>query len=401
MAIVRISPTAWMKIQALVVGYDKEVAWYATVEKIGIGEYRMKDILVYPQIASGAFVEDTFINGDPTEMNEWMDSLPDEQFLERRGQGHSHVEMSVSPSPTDKEFWKRFALSVQNAPNPYVVTMIINKKLDMMWWIVDWEDKQEYTNAAIEVLIEVEEGVSNIDFFAASKELVRDRTTKPSSFYLFGGNAKSQSINGSFIFAQKTYGGGSYNQYSKQLQEDKTAPKKEEKKTVVQNSFFDDEYEQFWNQQENACLPDPSSTDGSDECLKHIITVRDSGTDICPAVTIIPTYWDIIAVDSFYNDYAINWHAKANGSSNVMASLNSVCSIIYDAFFEDPTLDYFEIVNDKDEVIVLKTAEDIRTVFAMEAKDHEIINLVGDDGVAERVLTIAISTEEENKDERK
>ena len=55
MAIVRISPTAWMKIQALVVGYDKEVAWYATVEKIGIGEYRMKDILVYPQIASGAF----------------------------------------------------------------------------------------------------------------------------------------------------------------------------------------------------------------------------------------------------------------------------------------------------------------------------------------------------------
>lgn len=202
-ATVRISPMAWLKIQTLVIGYDKEVAWYSTVEKLGEAEYRVKDVLVYPQIASGAFVEDAFINGDSSKMEEWSDSLTDEQFNEKRGQGHSHVNMSVIPSSTDKKFWETFAMSVSKSENPYVVTMIINKKLEMMWWACDWKDNAEYKNDQINVLVEVEEGVSNIDFFAASKELVKDRVSKPSTYYLFGGNEKAQSTKGSFIFAEK------------------------------------------------------------------------------------------------------------------------------------------------------------------------------------------------------
>lgn len=203
-AVVRISPTAWLKIQALVMGYDKEVGWYATVEKLKDGEFRIKDVLVYPQIISSAFVEDTFINGDSSEMEAWMDTLTDEQFNERRGQGHSHVNMSVTPSSTDKDFWKSFAMSVSKTNNnPYVVTMIINKKLEMIWWICDWEEQREYKNDQITVLIEIEEGVSNIEFFAASKELVRERVSKPSAYYLFGGNSSPQSLSGDFLFQKK------------------------------------------------------------------------------------------------------------------------------------------------------------------------------------------------------
>ena len=57
-ATIRISPIAWMKMQTLVMGYDKEVGWFGTCEQIGQLEYRIKDILVFPQYTSGCFVDD-------------------------------------------------------------------------------------------------------------------------------------------------------------------------------------------------------------------------------------------------------------------------------------------------------------------------------------------------------
>ena len=52
-ATIRITPTAWMKMQTLVMGYDKEVGWFGTCEHVAPLEFRIKDILVFPQYTGG------------------------------------------------------------------------------------------------------------------------------------------------------------------------------------------------------------------------------------------------------------------------------------------------------------------------------------------------------------
>lgn len=100
----KISAIAFLKMQTLVAGYDHEVGWYGTAEKIDDHTYRITDILVYPQYASAAYIDDK----DTTEMPLWFQSLSDEVYNHKRFHGHSHVDMGVSPSGTDLSMYRQF-----------------------------------------------------------------------------------------------------------------------------------------------------------------------------------------------------------------------------------------------------------------------------------------------------
>lgn len=396
-ATIRITPSAWMKIQALVVGHDKEVAWYATVDKLEVEnpsfpEYRMTDILVYPQYASSAFVEDSIIDGDTTEMNDWLNSLTDEQYNKRRGQGHSHVNMAVNPSGTDEACWLRFAETVARAQeNRYAITMIINKKLEMMWWACDFDLKMEFKNSDIDIVLEVEEGVSNVEFFDMSKELVKSRCSKPSSFYLFGGNEKSQASAGSYIINKpKTYG---YNYNSKKANvvnleeylkdEKKEAESKESTNLPVP---VEDEYDY------NAWLNEYYG--GASQFDSYSLTIRDYTSQLRKIDTIVPADFDVICEYYDGTEFGIVNIANKPADYNKMADPSSVAMTVYDAYFDKPDIDYFSVIGEDESIIDLKNVATISKILESEVVDFEIVNTENAAKQIEKALVIMIKWEE-------
>ena len=105
------------KMKALVNNCSEEIAWHGTVERLN-KLFVVKDILVYPQTATRATVE-----SHDDYYPSWLDSLDDNVFNSIRMQGHSHVDMGVSPSTTDLEFYDTLIEHIQD----YYVFIIMNK----------------------------------------------------------------------------------------------------------------------------------------------------------------------------------------------------------------------------------------------------------------------------------
>lgn len=192
---IRFSPLAFIKIQTLVNGYDKEVGWYGTTEKVADHDFRIIDIMVPPQYTSAAYISDC--KDDPLEFQKWLDTLDDDTYNAKRFHGHSHVNMSVGPSGTDDEFFKAFSHTNSMATiNSYTIDLIINKKMDMHWWVMD-EDGTEYKNKDIEWTVEVQPGVTIDEFFDSTRELVRD--IYKSSQFLWGSSTGFKTAGSSYV----------------------------------------------------------------------------------------------------------------------------------------------------------------------------------------------------------
>ena len=90
---------AYAKITTLVDNHDKEIGWHGIVSK-NEDIYTITDILVYPQICTSTTVE-----ADEVEYVRWVMEQSDEVFNTVRLQGHSHVNMGVTPSATDLNYY--------------------------------------------------------------------------------------------------------------------------------------------------------------------------------------------------------------------------------------------------------------------------------------------------------
>lgn len=233
-ATIRISPIAWMKMQTLVMGYDKEVGWFGTCEQVGHLEYRIKDILVFPQYTSGCFVDDE--RDDPLEFRKWLDTLDDETYNSRRLWGHSHVNMATYPSGTDTDMFKRFAqTSCAALENKFAICVIMNKRCDMYWWVYDGETDKAYVKNDVNVMIEVEYGKTNLEYFEETKTLVRD--IRPTTAFLFNKGTYSSQGGGAFGANHEVatgYNYGGYNTYvQNRNQKNNNYNKKDDKNDVV------------------------------------------------------------------------------------------------------------------------------------------------------------------------
>lgn len=182
---------AWMKMQALVREFEKEVAWHGVAfrgEDKEKDEYIITDILVYPQEVSGASVE-----MDVAKYEEWIrDNFEDERFFNIGMQGHSHVKMGVTPSSVDLNHQE--AILEQLTDDMFYIFMIWNKMGDKNIKIYDLEKNVLFETADIEV--EVLEGEYGIDAFVKdAKGMVKERS------YVYGNGYKSGYTYGN------TYGG--------------------------------------------------------------------------------------------------------------------------------------------------------------------------------------------------
>jgi hypothetical protein len=154
--IIRISEHAQLKMQTLVKNCTKEIAWHGLV-RIEDGKYIIEDILLYPQTVTASTVNAT------EDYDAWLDALPDEQFNAIRMQGHSHVNMGVTPSVTDLEFYDTLVKHIRN----YYIFMIMNKRGDVTYNLYDKANNKIYEHN--DITLEYESTTPNYDAWYAEE----------------------------------------------------------------------------------------------------------------------------------------------------------------------------------------------------------------------------------------
>ena len=148
-ATVYFTELAYRKFQALVDGFNNEVAWHGLAyrgEDESKDEYYITDILVYPQEVTGATV-----TTDQKKYQDWLMSQEDNIFNNVRMQGHSHVNMGVSPSGVDENLYE--SILAQLDDNMFYIFQIWNKKGDKTCKIYDLAKNIMFDTADCEIKI--------------------------------------------------------------------------------------------------------------------------------------------------------------------------------------------------------------------------------------------------------
>lgn len=157
---------AWLKMQTLVREFSDEVAWHgiaARGEDPEKDEYIITDILVYPQDVTGATV-----TTNQEEYENWLNELDDDSFNNLRMQGHSHVNMGVTPSSTDNNLYE--SILAQLKSDMFYIFMIWNKKGDRTVKLYDM---------AKNVLFEtIDCTISILDDGTGTEKFLKDAKTK-------------------------------------------------------------------------------------------------------------------------------------------------------------------------------------------------------------------------------
>lgn len=166
-ATLQFTPTAWIKQDALVRECNKEVAWHGIAKRVGDENddvYVIEDILVYPQVVTGATVET-----DQEEYQTWLMNQEDDVFNNIRMQGHSHVNMGTTPSSVDTSLYERILGQLED--DMFYIFLIWNKQNSKTIKIYDI--KKNILFETNDIKVEILGGVST--FLEESKKLVKDR----------------------------------------------------------------------------------------------------------------------------------------------------------------------------------------------------------------------------------
>ena len=170
---------AYLKMLMLVNGTDKEVGWHGLVHRAEDetkDEYIVTDLLVYPQEVTGATV-----TTDQSKYETWLMGHEDEVFNRIRLQGHSHVNMSCVPSPTDTSLYDRIFSQLEE--DMFYVFLIWNKRNERMVRIYDMAKNMFFDTD--DVTVQVLDGPYGIREFLSNAETMV-KTAAPSYSYYSG-----------------------------------------------------------------------------------------------------------------------------------------------------------------------------------------------------------------------
>lgn len=181
-ATVYYSELAWLKMQTLIREFDKEVAWHGLAyrgEDPTKDEYIIRDILVYPQEVAAATV-----NTDQEKYQSWLMSHDDEVFNNIRMQGHSHVNMGVTPSGVDTSLYDRILEQLDDTM--FYIFLIYNKRGDKTYKIYDLAKNVLFETADVTVKI-LDDGTGIEKFLREAKEMVKDKAYTSHGATTYGG----------------------------------------------------------------------------------------------------------------------------------------------------------------------------------------------------------------------
>lgn len=170
---------AWLKMQALIQEFDKEVAWHGVAKRgddEAKDEYYITDILVYPQTVSGASVE-----MDVSKYDEWIrDNIEDERFFNIGMQGHSHVNMGTTPSGVDLAHQEE--ILKQLTDDMFYIFMIWNKSGSSNVKIYDLKKNVLFETKDVDVMV-MEDGYGIDAFLEEAKDMVQEKKYAATSSY--------------------------------------------------------------------------------------------------------------------------------------------------------------------------------------------------------------------------
>ena len=169
---VYITAEAFIKMRTLVDNTETEIGWYGVVKKYpGLQEtYVIEDIIVYPQRVTGATCEQ-----DDNKIFEFEMSLTDEQVNNKRFQGHSHVNMGVTPSGVDEAFYQDLLSQVTD----YFIITVTNKRNEYTTRFYDIANNILYSDVPIQVLLDNGTDIRSW-YTEAEKQITKPVTTTTS-----------------------------------------------------------------------------------------------------------------------------------------------------------------------------------------------------------------------------
>jgi hypothetical protein len=143
--IVYLTAQTYVKIQKLIDASSDELAWHGTVTKLD-NAYLIDDIFVYPQTVTSVTVD-----SDEEAYAKWLMELDDNIINHLRFQGHSHVNMGVTPSGRDTGNWHAFLNLLKD--DEFYIFCIANKKDQFYWTIYDMKTNIIFENKDIEMVV--------------------------------------------------------------------------------------------------------------------------------------------------------------------------------------------------------------------------------------------------------
>ncbi len=207
---------AWLKMQTLIREFDKEVAWHGIAkrgEDASKDEYYITDILVYPQEVTGATV-----STDQEKYQMWLMNHDDEVFNNIRMQGHSHVNMGVTPSSVDTSLYDRILEQLDD--DMFYIFMIWNKRKEKTIKIYDLAKNILFDTSDVTVEV-LDDGTGIEKFLKDAKDAVKDKPATPTTTY-------QSPYRGSYGYGGYYGGyGSSYGGSAKEEESKKTEPPKD------------------------------------------------------------------------------------------------------------------------------------------------------------------------------
>ena len=181
-----INPIAWLKMVSLVMHNTKEIAWQSEVEIRQFKDseetyYYIKEVYVYPQCVSAGYVD-----VDELKYADWsIKQLTNEQYNALRFQGHSHVNMGVTPSGTDEATYKKFL--EQLGKDDYYVFLIMNKRLETTCIVYDFKQNIIFENADTLLDVLLPEGKLLSAWLKETDEMLFEKPQPPANPYSLRG----------------------------------------------------------------------------------------------------------------------------------------------------------------------------------------------------------------------
>lgn len=133
---------AYMKMTKLVSKWTDECAWHGTVVRLDDNTFVIDDILVYPQTVTAANVD-----FDEGEYGGWLAGLSDDTHRRLRFQGHSHVNMAVSPSGTDRTSQQKIIDMCRD--DDFYIWAILNKSGASWMQVINFATNTLYEDADV------------------------------------------------------------------------------------------------------------------------------------------------------------------------------------------------------------------------------------------------------------
>lgn len=195
-AVLYFTPVAYLKMTSLVARFTTEVEWHGLVQRISEHEYEVYDIIVPPHEVGSATV-----TSDYAEYTKWLNDLDDDTFNHLNFHGHSHVDMSVSPSAVDCKYRKDIITQLP-APSTdsdvFYLFLIINKRHEWSAEIYDLTNNALYETKDIEIVVYIDNNCETVESFITEAKKVAVAAAPTN------------------IYSAPYYGGRSYNGYYSQ-----------------------------------------------------------------------------------------------------------------------------------------------------------------------------------------